>query len=379
MAAWSGPWDESYFHGGAAGSVLWEAARPELVALRREALDLAVMRLPRTIVRTGVVLGSAVALLWTAGAVAQTANKAAATPPGLARKPAVSPVAPRDLSKPAFDVTERDFGSLKNPEVAATTVVAEVEGGVITLGDVREAMAALPPGVFNHFAFEELYGPVLEKIIKERSLVVRARREGLDADPEYKRRIRALESNELANMYLRQSLDKQVTEQVLLDRYAKDYAGKPGPLEVRGLHILTDTEDKAKDLIAKLKAGADFADLAKHNSLDAAAPNGGDTGFVAVDRVIPELRGVLSGLAVGELAPAPIRGPSGWFVVKLEGRRTQPTPAFAEVRDQLRDKVMRERVEPFAAAAEEGLTIRRYSFTGQSSRDELPGASEGSK
>jgi len=284
--------------------------------------------------------------------------------PGSARQPQASPIAPGDLTKPAFNTTNHDYSSLSNPTVAGTTPVAEVEGTVITLADVREAMDALPPGMKENNAFEDLFPAVLEKLVKEQALVVRARRAGLDQEAEYKRKVRAVASTELANLYLRRALEKQVTEAMILDRYKQDYVGKPGRPEIRARLILTDSEEKARDLMTKLRGGEDFATLAKQSSLDKTAAAGGDSGYITMDQIVPQAAGVIAALSPGQLAPTPVRTGNGWLILKLEERRAQPPPPFAEVHDKLRDQIMRERVEPFAEESEDGLTIRRYSFTG---------------
>jgi peptidyl-prolyl cis-trans isomerase C len=324
----------------------------------------------------GLFAGALLAVLMGRGIDSAIAQKAAGgggevggnppPPPAPARtgKSPVSPVAPGDLTRPAFDTTTRDYSNLANPTVAGTTPVAEVEGSIITLADVREAMDALPPGMKENNAFEDLFPAVLEKLVKEQALVVRARREGLDQEPEYKRKVRSVTSNALANLYLRRELERQVTEAMILERYKRDYVGKPGRAEVRVRLIQTDTEEKARDIITKLRGGEDFATLARQVSLDQTAAAGGDSGYVTMDQIVPQASGIIAGLVPGQLAPTPVRAGSGWLLLKLEDRREQPPPPFAAVRDALRDQIMRERVEPFAEAAEDGLTIRRYGFIG---------------
>ena len=204
-------------------------------------------------------LGAAHAVL------AQSAPAAAPKPasvPGAGPKAAVSPVSPGDLSKPAFDTTTRDYGSLPGPDQAAATVVAEVEGTAITLGDIKDAIASLPPAM-SKYSFDELYPGVLDKLIKEKALVVRARQQGVDEAQEYRRKARSLADTELANFFMKQALTRQITEVMLLERYNRDFAGKPGPVEVHARVIQVEAEDKAKDLIARLHAGEDFTALAR--------------------------------------------------------------------------------------------------------------------
>lgn len=305
----------------------------------------------------------------TAPAAAQPAPdpapaQSAEPPVGRRTTQPVSPVNPGDLSKPAFDTTSPVYDRLPTPDIAATTVVAEVEGASITLGDVREAIAALPPAMAQ-FSFDEIYPGVLEKLIKEQALAIRARQRGLDQDPEYKRRVRHIQDKELANLFLERETEAAITETAILARYQRDIAGKPGPRELRLRVMMTVTQAQAEDLIARLRAGQDFATLARQNSKDPSAAAGGDLGFATLDRMVPELAGVVTAVPPGQIVPTPVRAGPGWFVIKVEERRDGPSPPFVAVRDRLRDALTREAVDPLAAKAEEGLTIRKYSFTGQ--------------
>lgn len=285
----------------------------------------------------------------------------------------ISPLDPGDLTKPAFDTQTPVYNLLPTPDTMATTVVAEVEGSVITLGDVREAIAALP-APSQQAAFENLYPVVLDKLIQEQGLAVRARQQGLDQDPEYKRKMRALASEELANRYLRLGIENQITEAMLLARYARDIQSKPGETEIRARIILTGAEDQAKTLIEKIKTGEDFAMLARQVSKDVTGRDGGDLGYLPADRLAPQIAGVLSGLTAGQIAPVPVQGPGGWYVLRLEGRRQAPRPGFAEVHDRLEETLMREAVPSFTQNALKGLTIRRFSFNGSHETTDTEGA-----
>lgn len=318
----------------------------------------------RGLTRGSILLG--LALLVAVDGGASHAKAQTAPGPGKARSN-VSPVAPGDLTRPAFDTVTHPDVAIPTPEIAAATVVAEVEGTPITLGDVRDAMAALPPAT-NRFSFEELYPGVLEKLIKEQALVVRARQKSADQDAEFRRRAKALVDRELAESFMRQEIARQVTEAMMLDRYRRDYAGKPGPEELRARIIQTTTEAKAKEAITRLHAGEDFATVARQISQGTAADAGGDLGFVERDNLIPEIAGVLNGLSPGQFAPIPVRAAGGWMVLKLEERRDRPAPSFAEVRDQIQLALMKEAVGPFAEQAMDGLTIRRYGFAGAARR-----------
>jgi peptidyl-prolyl cis-trans isomerase C len=274
-----------------------------------------------------------------------------------------SPVAPGDLSRPVFDTTKPVYDSVPSLDKSASAVVAEVEGRPITMGDVGDAIRALPPGLASQ-PFNSLYPSVLEQLIKQEALVVRAQQQGADEDPAIRRRVRSAADRQLAEEFMQRELSKNVTETELLDRYQRDIAGRPGPDEVRLRVILTSTEKEAADLFTELRGGADFAAVARRASKDTTAPAGGDLGFNTRDRLTPEIGAVAFTTSLGQLVPGPVHGDRGWFIIKVEERRQQPTPMYAAVREQLKQAILREGVAPLVEEALKDLKIRRYNFMG---------------
>jgi peptidyl-prolyl cis-trans isomerase C len=321
-----------------------------------DAVVMLVLRSSHSLRRTLLCLTLAAA----APAAAQTAGKSAP-----------SPVAPGDLSKPAFNTTAPVYGSVASPDKAAKTVVAEVEGRPITLGDVGDAIRALPPATAG-LPFETLYPGVLEQLIGQAALVIRAQQDGADEDPAIHRRVSAAADRQLAEDYLRRELAKGITEDVLLDRYNKDIAGRPGPEEAHVRVILTDSEKSAAALIVEIAGGADFGAVARRASKDATAEARGDLGFRTREQLTPQIGAVAFELSAGQVTPYPVQGEAGWFIVKVEARRLQPAPPFAAVREHLRQGLLQERVVPFTAAALSKLKVRRYNFLGQELDAEKP-------
>ncbi|MGA3002911.1 MAG: peptidylprolyl isomerase [Acetobacteraceae bacterium] len=286
-------------------------------------------------------------------------------------KSAPSPVAPGDLSKPVFNTTAPVYDSVASLDKAAKTVVAEVEGRPITLGDVGDAIRALPAAAAE-LPFDALYPQVLEQLIGQAALVIRAQQDGVDEDLAVHRRVAAAADRQLAEEYLRRELSKGITEDALLERYNKDIAGRPGPEEVHVRVILADSEKAAAALLGEIQGGADFGAVAKRASKDTTAAVGGDLGFRTREQLTPQVGAVAFELSPGQVAPYPVQAAAGWFIVKVEERRLRPAPPFASVREQLRQSLLQERVIPFTAAALTKLKVRRYNFLGQEIDAEKP-------
>jgi peptidyl-prolyl cis-trans isomerase C len=262
-----------------------------------------------------------------------------------------------------FDTMKPVYDPAPTSDKIASTLVAEVEGRLITLGEVGDTIRALPSSV-GQLPFESLYPVVLEELIKEAALAVRARQQGIDEDPAIRRRVRAAAERQLAEEYLQKEASRTITEAALIDYYNRDIAGRPGEEEVRARVILVATKDEAVDLIAEIRRGADFATVARRASKDSTASAGGDLDFHGRDAMNPEVGSVAFSLAIGETSSYPVRTEAGWLIVKTEARRQQPTPGFAAVSERLRRNLLQAGFASLSTEALKDLTIRRYSFTG---------------
>ena len=126
----------------------------------------------------------------------------------------------------------------------------------------------------------------------------------------------------------------------------KDKLGKPESVHLR--HILAKNEAEAADLIAKIKAGADFQALAREKSLAASGKAaGGDYGFVSRGMLPPEIDEVAFSMKSGEIKT--VAGPRGQHILQALEKRPAQTASFAEVKDDLREMLMTERIKDAAA------------------------------
>lgn len=282
----------------------------------------------------------------------------------LVPKPDPSPLAPGDLKRPIFDTQTPVYDEAHAQEKSAGTVVAEVDGRAVTLGDVGDAIKELPANLAAR-PFADLFPSVLAKLVRQQALVIRAHQQGLDEDPAVQRKVKAAADQALANELLHHEIARTITEQALLDRYNKDIAGKPGPEEAHVRVIMTPTREAATALIAELRSGADFATVAKRSSQDTTASIGGDLGYVQLGGLNAEVGAVAFSLQPGQFTPFPVSSAGAWFIVKVEDRRQLGTPTFAAVRDRLEQTMLREGVPDVVTKALAGVTVREYNMSGK--------------
>ena len=106
--------------------------------------------------------------------------------------------------------------------------------------------------------------------------------------------------------------------------------------QVKARHILVETEEEALEIIELLKAGADFAELAKERSLDkASAVNGGDLGYFTRNQMIVEFAEAAFSQEVGTFSEKPVKTEFGYHIILVEDYKEAVTPDFEKVREQV--------------------------------------------
>ena len=115
------------------------------------------------------------------------------------------------------------------------------------------------------------------------------------------------------------------------------YLGKEYHVE----HILVEKESDAKAIIAQLKSGANFEDIAKAKSKDpGSAKNGGDLGWVSDKSLVPEFSKAMVQLKNGQVTDQPVKTQFGYHIIKVVDTRDAKAPSFEEMKDQLRQMMM---------------------------------------
>ena len=118
--------------------------------------------------------------------------------------------------------------------------------------------------------------------------------------------------------------------------------------EYRARHILVESEDEARKLIAQIKAGGSFEDLAKKNSKDeGSGANGGDLDFAKSDSYVPEFGKAMTALKKGEMTETPVKSQFGFHIIRLEDTREAAFPAFEDVKAQLKQRLEQQVMQQF--------------------------------
>ena len=133
--------------------------------------------------------------------------------------------------------------------------------------------------------------------------------------------------------------------------------------EYRARHILVEKEEDAKALIAQIKGGANFEELAKKNSKDTgSATNGGDLDFANPNNFVPEFSKAMTALQKGEMTQEPVKSQFGYHIIKLEDTRAATFPAFDDVKAQIKQRIEQQKMAEFQQSlVEKAKTDYKFS------------------
>ena len=247
-------------------------------------------------------------------------------------------------------------------------VVAIVNGAPIQRSDVEEARGRLPARM-RQLPMQVVFGLLVDSLINTKLLAAQAREQGLHEEAEVKRRLTRTEDQILERTFLVRYIDERVTEGALQERYKKLVEETKDKEEVSARHILVETEGKAREVIAELKKGEDFAELAKKRSAGPSASGGGDLGFFSVDQMVPEFAKAAFALDKGQFTETPVKTQFGWHVIKVEDRRATKPPAVEDVTESLRADLAREIGAVYIQGLREKADVQRFKPDGSPLED----------
>lgn len=236
----------------------------------------------------------------------------------------------------------------------ADTVLATVGGVTITLGDVIVTRDALPDQ-YKSLPDDVLYKGILDQLVQQEAL---SQSLGKTLTKKDTLAIADQRRSYLSNVALSAGIATAVTDASVQAAYDAKYKNAAPSLEYHASHILVDTEEKAKELLAEIQGGAVFADVAKANSKDGSSAKGGDLGWFGKGAMVKPFEDAVLSAKVGEVV-GPIKTDFGWHLILVTETRNATPPALADVHDELAAQVQKDAVAAFIADITGKATVTR--------------------
>lgn len=326
-----------------------------------------------------IILGAIALLIVGGGAAFYFSNNMTKDTPEIAAQSTPDATAPATATVPASNNSGEPAptdAETREAEAAAASiggvqvekgnpVVAKVDDKEITRVDVFRYIKMMPQNV-QQLPPQAVYPIALDQVVNTRLVQNKAEEAGLENDPEVQEQLNMAKQQIIRTVYVQRAVDKEIAASDIKKKYDETVGTAPAIQEIKAAHILVDSEAKAKDLIAKLDGGADFAKLASENSADPGNKDqGGDLGWFAKQDMVPEFADAAFKMSKGETTKTPIKTQFGYHVVKVEDKRNRPKPTLEELKPMIQAELRREKLEGMLDKWKSAAKIEKFDINGK--------------
>ncbi|MGE5640122.1 MAG: peptidylprolyl isomerase [Clostridia bacterium] len=193
---------------------------------------------------------------------------------------------------------------------------------------------------------EQVRSQVRDELINREVVAQEAQRLGLAKNSETQTQMELARQEVLVGAYLRDFVHKNPVSDADIQKEYDRAKAQTGAKEYQARHILVETEDQAKDIIAQLKKGAKFEDLAAKNSKDPGTKDhGGELGWNVPGVFDKTFADAMTKLDKGKITETPVQTRFGWHVIQLQDVRDVKFPALADVKPRIQQQLVQHKID----------------------------------
>ena len=240
-------------------------------------------------------------------------------------------------------------------------LVAKLNGEDIYLDEVLRLVEKLPDDIRQQ-PLETYFDRLIDDIVDSRLAAAAGNEAGLTNDERVIEQMSIAAQRVLAEAWINSELGKSITDEAVQQAYDIFVADEQSRHEVRARHILVKEKAEAEAVIAELKGGADFAELAKKRSTGPSGPNGGDLGYFPRGAMVPAFENAAFALAAGSFTQTPVQTQFGWHIILVEEKRIAEAPTIEELAPQLRQNLISQNLGRLLDSLRTNARIERRPF-----------------
>lgn len=220
-------------------------------------------------------------------------------------------------------------------------VLAEVNSGSITTGDFDSELKNLPEYLKAMADTPQGRKEMLDTMIIRELILQQATKDGLDKGPEIEDKLQDLKKRLIVESFLKKKVEveSKVSDEDMKTFYEQNKDKFKSGEQIKASHILVKTEKEAKDILAQLKSGGNFEELAKKHSVDSSSAKGGDLGWFGKGSMVPVFEKAATALKEGQISDV-VKSDFGFHIIKLTGKRPAGIRPFEEVKEQIKGAIM---------------------------------------
>jgi len=232
-------------------------------------------------------------------------------------------------------------GGAKSESKKEGQVMAEVNGGSITTGDFERELKNLPEYLKAMADTPQGRKEMLDTMVIRELILQQASKDGLDKGQEIEAKMQDLKKRLIVESFLKKKVESEstVSDEDMKKFYEQNKDKFKSGEQMKASHILVKTEKEAKDVLAQIKAGGNFEELAKKNSVDSSSAKGGDLGWFGKGSMVPAFEKAALELKENQVSDV-VKSDFGFHIIKLTGKRAAGTRPFEEVKDQIKGAIM---------------------------------------
>jgi peptidyl-prolyl cis-trans isomerase C len=264
-------------------------------------------------------------------------------------------------------------------------VLVEVNGAVITTADFSRELKNLPEYLKAMAETPEGRKEMLDTMVIRELILQQASKDGLDKSADLEEKLKDLKKRLVVESFLKKKVEteSQVSDSDLQKFYDQNKDKFKTGEQIRASHILVKTDKEAKDVLAQVKAGGSFEELAKKYSVDSSSAKGGDLGWFGKGSMVPVFEKAALSLKEGQVSDV-VKSDFGFHIIKLTGKRPAGVRPLDEVKDQIKGAIMpAKQQEVFQKIKEElkksaKITVKEDVLKGMGTKQE-EGKADGKK
>jgi peptidyl-prolyl cis-trans isomerase C len=187
-----------------------------------------------------------------------------------------------------------------------------------------------------------------EAVIAREVFLQEAQLRGLEGSQDFKDQMELTRQTILINeLFADFQKRNPVSDADLKAEYDKAVAANGGK-EYKARHILVEKEEEAKAIIAQLKKGGKFEDIAKKSSKDpGSGANGGDLDWAAPGNYVKEFSEAMVALQKGKMTETAVKSQFGYHIIRLDDTREAQFPKFDDVKPQITQQLQQQRLAKY--------------------------------
>jgi peptidyl-prolyl cis-trans isomerase C len=196
----------------------------------------------------------------------------------------------------------------------------------------------------------QLREAVKKDLIMREVMMQEAVKQGYEKNETVKAQMDQARQTIIINAMVRDYITKNPVKDADIKAEYDRYKAQAGDKEYHVRHILMPTEAEANAVIAKLKAGAKFEDLAKQSKDTGTANTGGDLDWATPSSFPKVFSDAFVNLQKGQVADKPVQTPNGFHVVKVDDIRPTKIPPMEEVKGQIEEAIQQKKLQAYQDA-----------------------------